>query len=824
MTRPVQALLTAIVGATGAMPALAQQVDGSAPGSLSASRDVHAGQSGQFNVHHEKHGRGATVGRGAHPAEDGASKITPSVGSGVLALAVTQPPAASPRGVAPVPGATPTQTPERSVEPGGTVQDVVITARRVEERLQDVPVAVTAISSEKLEARAINGMEALRYSAPSLQISPTSFGNAVPGYTIRSQHVQEDLITQDPAVGIYFAEQVQLRPHGTNQVLYDLASVEVLKGPQGTLFGRNTTGGAILINPQKPRQDFEGLATIEGGNYDLKSGTAVLNIPLSDTLAVRAAGKIVRRDGYVHNLTLDNRSDDDRNESARLSLLWSPTPTFTSYLIGNYFHENDAGVGYYISAIRPGSAATTTPGLPEALARQLARDIYHIENNLQSSAFVRAWTISDTSTLDINEATIKNIVGYRKVDSFTVFDSDGSPVTFFPSQNRLDANQFTEELQASGKALGDRLSYIAGLYYFREHGRDIQNSILSGATRQNDGEGTNKSYSAYAQFGYKLRDNLNLTVGGRYTIDNRINVSRNLLAGQCRLVDAAGVRLNPCIKRFETTFRSPTWLVSLDYKPTANTLVYLTHRRGYRSGGWNLRANNPTEQVPFKPEYVYDIELGLKTDLLDRHLRVNAAVYNQWYQDIQRTLSFGVPLATVVLNAGRATIKGGELEVTVLPAAWVELTGALSYSKAKYQKFTAPNLGDLSDNVFSQAPHHTYSGTLRFNLPVPEATGPMSIQFSYYHQSKIYINDLNQPPYPDPPLSGYGLLDITGDWRNVMGAPVDLRFFVKNVTGKQYFTGGSSVYASVGVQTPTIGSPRRFGISATYRFGALANR
>ena len=713
--------------------------------------------------------------------------------------------------------------PVSSVETINT-DDIVVTARRKSENLQDVPVAVTALSGDALAEQRIDNVEALRFVAPALQVSPTSFGKAVPGYTIRSQRSLENLITQDPAVGIYFAEVVQQRPHGTNSALYDLASVEVLKGPQGTLFGRNTTGGAIIINPARPEFDFGGSIQLEAGNYDLKRGTVVLNVPLSDKLAVRAAGRITRRDGFVRNLVSGRDVDDERTESARFSVLWQPNDTFSSYFVANYFHENDAGQGFALARLRPGSAADNNVTIHNSFARQSVReDFWSVENNWEPSAFVRTWSISNTSTLEAGAVTLKNIFGYRKVKSDVRFDYDGTPAAFFESRNRLSADQWTEEFQLSGDATS-RLSYIGGVYFFRERGRDTQDSLLFG-TRANDGEGINESYSVYAQLNYKLADRLNLTTGGRYTWDDRSLFAYNKLNGICRLVDTAGRPLNPCIKSFQTNFQSPSWLVSLDYKPDDDTLLYLSHRRGYRSGGWNLRANRPAEQVSFDPEDVYDIEAGVKAQLFDRKLTINAAAYYQWYKGIQRSLSYipapGEALATVVLNAADATIKGGELEVNARPVPWLDLSGSLAYSDPQYGSFTAPDGQDFSINRFAMAPKWTYTLRGRVIAPLPADAGELSVGASYYHQSKIWVQDLNAGVNFDLPIEGYGVLDLNADWRNVGGTPVDLGLFVKNLTKTEYYTGGASVYQSIGTNGQTLGEPRQIGVSLKYRFGAM---
>jgi len=701
--------------------------------------------------------------------------------------------------------------------------DIVVTATRRNERMQDVPVAVTAIDAKALQANNIRSVDQLRFIAPSLQISPSSFGAAVPGFTIRGQRQQEQLITQDPSVVVYFAEFAMLRPHGTNQGLYDLASVEVLKGPQGTLFGRSTTGGAILINPARPTRDLEGSLAVQLGNYGPWSGTGMLNVPLSNTLQVRAAGRITRRDGYTLNTLTGQRTDDERTENGRLSIRWEPGSGIVSDTVGTLFHENDNGIAFRLLRLRPGSTAANTPGVAASFAREQADpDVHDVENDFAPFAWVKAWSVSNTTTVPLGDATLKNIIGYRSVKTHTGFDYDGTAGTLFHSEDRLNATQFSEELQLYGDTLGGKLSYIGGLYYFREHGRDVQNSILTG-TRVNDGEGTNTSYSAYTQLGYHLTDKLKLTGGLRYTIDNRRNIDRNLLNGACRLRTSTGATPSPCELPFDTTFRSPSWLVSLDYKPTDGTLIYLAHRRGYRSGGWNLRANLFREQVPFRPETVYDIELGMKADFLDRRLRINAAVYNQWYKDIQRNVNFLPPLPepqvlqTVVTNAADAIIKGGELEVTALPVPWLELRGSMAVTDAHYQSWIS-NGTDLSASEFSQTPEFTASASARVILPVANDGGEASLRFSWYHQTKIAFADNNLTEFGRI-APGYSTFDLSANWDSVGGSAFDISTFMKNIGNKAYIVHGVAVYGTTGMLSAIYGPPRTFGVEVRYHFG-----
>ena len=201
----------------------------------------------------------------------------------------------------------------QQAEARSLLEEVTVTARRREESNQRVPVAITSVSGDALQNASVQRVEELRFVAPSLQISPTPFGNAVPGYTIRGQRQLESLATQDPSVVVYFADVPMMRPHATNGAFFDIDSVQVLKGPQGTLFGRNTTGGAVLINPKRPTHDFGGEIAVGFGNHGEVNGTGVLNVPAGDTLAIRAAGTIRQSDGYTRNLVNGKMLDEDDN-------------------------------------------------------------------------------------------------------------------------------------------------------------------------------------------------------------------------------------------------------------------------------------------------------------------------------------------------------------------------------------------------------------------------------------------------------------------------------------------------------------------------------
>lgn len=748
---------------------------------------------------------------------------------GMSALCASQPAAA--QVATPVPRA---EVDQDHAAAAVTDDDIVVTARRREERLQDVPIAVTVLSGEALDTKGIQSVQDLRISVPALQVAPSNLGPAIPGYTIRGQRQLEGILTQDPSVGFYFADVVQQRPHGTNQALYDIASVQVLKGPQGTLFGRNVTGGAVLITPERPKFDFGGSITGTLGTLDLRGVTAVLNVPLTDRFAIRAAGKVQSRGGYGTNLTsgtaLDGQAlrselNDQDVESFRVGALWRPTDTIESYTVGSYTNSRSSGVSTAINALRAGSSGQLLFASAAALQRQQGRDPTVVENDGAGPTRVVTYDISNTSTLELGQVTLKNIAGYRKVNSSTQIDYDGTPFAIWNNYGRLNAWQYSDEFQILGTGLSDKLSYILGAYYFKEGGYENTITNVNRTIGSRQGQVENTSKSLFAQANFEVLPGLTLTGGYRYTWDDRyldlqsrISSGTNIL-GICRLQtsDANTAPLNPCSRVTTAKFSADSYLVSASYKINSDTMIYASHSTGYRSGGLNFRAVKPSEGIPFEPETVMNYEIGFKTDLFRRLLQINAALYQSDYSDIQRTLVNACPGAplqqcTNVVNAATAVIKGGEVEATVRPARWLSLTGFYGYVEAKYSSFVTPQGQDLSGNEFAYAPKATFGGSVELTLPVPDQD--ISISANYYEQSSAQTNDQNDGPR----LPAYSLVNASANWRGIGGASIDLRLFVNNVFDNSYHVAEISLVGSFGTNSAIIAEPRTAGLAVTYRF------
>ncbi|WP_186291411.1 TonB-dependent receptor [Nitrospirillum viridazoti] len=753
---------------------------------------------------------------------------------------------------------------ETPVPPTGqdTITEVIVTARRREEKLQDVPVAVTALSGEQLAERGVAKLEDLRFQAPAFQVQPGPYGGAVPAFQVRGQRQQEALITQDPSVGAYVDEVYQARVYGLNQAMLDLDNVQVLKGPQGTLFGRNTSGGALLVMSKRPTDQFEGMASIGLGDYGSRETTAIVNVPVTDAFALRAAVKVDHHDGYTTNVDTGQQLGTETNTSYRLGGLLR-AGAVESYTTLSGVHTTGTGVPLISQGFGPNASALAGMD-PAAVARanavQAARGFYETSGDLQpDDTRLDTFAATNITTVDVGDLTFKNVLGYRQISADIGVEFDGSDLKarnglpFFNALNIAREHQVSEELQMQGKGFGDRLTYVVGGYYFREEGSDFQQTVIGayGLSQVGGGYAVNSSTSLFAQGDLKLTDELTLTAGGRYSWDRRDFTGQTYYSGLSAGTAAIDFRGNPppvacndggtlantCKVPLPTYEKNvPTWTAGLNYKPAEETLLYATVSRGYRSGGYNLRgklgANGSLGSFgPFAPEIVVNYEVGVKQDftLGGVAMRANAAGYHQDYSNIQRTIYAQFPGETVpqayVKNAASATIDGGELELSAKPARGLDLSAFLSYIDAAYSSFaytvaakpdgSGSRTIDASSYAFAGTPRFQYGATVRYELPLSDRLGTAAAQLSYYRQSRMAWSDSGENYAVTKP---YGLTDLRLDWKEVAGHPLDLGFYVRNLFDVQYKAMGASGYQTTGFLSYIPGTPRTMGGTLTVHF------
>lgn len=655
--------------------------------------------------------------------------------------------------------------------------DIVVTARRVEERLQDVPISMTVFNQAQLDQRNIVSTSDLAAYTPSLS-SNNRYGNDNTTFAIRG-FVQE--APTSPSVGVYFAEVIAPRANGGTTggngagvgALFDLQNVQVLKGPQGTLFGRNTTGGAVLLTPHRPTEYLEGYVEGTLGNYDMWRLQGVVNAPVSDRLRVRVGVDRQKRDGYLRNVTDIGPEDfnDVNYEAYRLSVSADITPNLENYIIASYSNSDTNGTVPKVIGLR-----SPTVYRAEELAKLIeatSGNFYDVANgNPLANQRVRQWQIINTTTWTVSDTlTVKNILSYaefRQRQTGNIYGDAGiepgsnPPLYHYigsslfgdPDGNNIQQASFVEELQVTGQALENRLTYQVGGYL--EHSNPIGDGFQTSYSPQNlacsdvlalrcvDIRGrltpspaggtlegrigsinfsrsryTFRNYGLYAQGSYDLTPTVTLTAGLRYTWDRTSGTGQSLRISfpQANLphfscanpppLTQGGtsdeISANPALCNFDREARSdtPTWLINLDYKPVEDVMLYAKYARGYRQGSVNVSSYG-LEQ--WEPETVDTYEIGAKTGFdgaISGTFNI-AAFYND-FRD-QQVMLGGIQCRTIELpqcpfipsptqgiaNAGKSTIKGIEVDTTLRLFEGFRLDASYAYLDSKLKELDIP--------------------------------------------------------------------------------------------------------------------------------------
>jgi len=730
------------------------------------------------------------------------------------------------------------------------LKDIVVTARRRDESSQRVPIAVVAASGEDLNNLNVADLEDLPRLAPGLTVTPSPLGSSRPAYQIRGQRAAATRITTDPAIVVYFAEVGSSRAAGSAQSMFDIDSVQVLKGPQGTLFGRNTTGGAILITPAAPKDEFDGYLAGSIGSFDMSSVEGMLNLPLSEQLQLRVAAKVNRRDGYFNNIAQPGREAfDDNNQSYRATLRFQPNDAITSDTIGTIYHSDVVGFIAKTFYADPAGVpvAPLVPLITGAAAASAALPFYDYSNPNTPDNRDTTWSIQNNTTVELtDDLTLKNIIGYKRIkNNFTNF-ADGTAASLLNAAGYYRGSQFSEELQLQGQT--GRFEFLVGAFYSQESGRDLTRNIsFGGAASYTDFDGENKSLSGFVHGTLDLGGGLSVNAGGRITHDSREVNSHVRRASTPPICLASGVAipmtdvddLTQCSVVTKAKFTEPTWNLGLNYQITPDNLLYITHRHGYRSG-----AASNAQAPDLRPEKVNDIEIGSKNAfrLGEVPVRFNLIGYYGWYTDLQRNVAVLLAGGAVTQdrNAAEARVYGLETELDVRLTDFFSLRANYALTKAKYDSYdntintpSGPVVVDNSGATFAYTPEHAFSATATFDLPIPESAGDLAFSTTYSYQSSVQTTDSNSPNCGPGGIEkwclnevarvdAYGLVDARLSWTNVMDSSADLTFFVTNLTDEKYVAGKYGLVDVLGFASYWPGPPRMYGVQARVRFGAGA--
>ncbi len=607
------------------------------------------------------------------------------------------------------------------------LSEVTISARKVVENAQLVPVTALALRGRALREATIASIGEIGQLAPGLTLRHAPTAASALEMQLRGQLQNDTVATEDPSIGTYVDGVYWARAYGLNANLLDVKEVQVLYGPQGTLFGLNTTGGALVIETNDPKLDtLSGTVSLGAGNYAERNGTLIINVPLlRHRLAVRAAFDFQDRGGYIRNALDGARLANRRRWMGRVKILDRIRHGLTTLFSAELFHTRENANPFRLAYAAPPnlpSLSTATPALGSLLNVETALDnglfVGSTPNVVAASQQIQQYiggaqgdtvsensnwpdatdtrTFADTTSLKLASSVLRFIAAYRSVAENTAVDLDGSPFNGIEATFHRNLTQWSAELQWTGMALGERLEYASGLLYFAEHGIDLSNSqslpALIPTTTVYDGDIRNRSIGIYAQGTYRITRALHLTAGLRYSSDQKGLISHNrtiAAAGtfgpafptatqMCNVVPigpgAFGPSTSPCSLPEYLRFSALSYTFSVSYQIAPQAMAYLKTDKGFRSGGENIRGGfftilgKPYATIaPFAPEVVRDVEVGLKTQFWNDRARANLDVYHSWNNDIQRTLIVITDQTpdTFVVNAGKQEVSGLESQFAV---------------------------------------------------------------------------------------------------------------------------------------------------------------
>ncbi len=764
------------------------------------------------------------------------------------------------------------------------LEEVVVTARKTAESLQDTPISVTALSGDRLEDMGLSRITKLQNVTPNLvfQNSPSysGAGNNAAVY-IRGVGQKDFIPTIDPGVGIYVDEVYLGRSAGAVLDMIDIQQVEILRGPQGTLFGKNTVGGAISITTTKPNEEFGGKFDVKVGTDERRNVRGVLNVPLSDTLFARGSFGSLKQDGYVTRPFDGKDLGNQDTLMGRLAFRWVPSDTFTADLSFDYYDDESNGPALLVTRVDefpesayaipggnfpfinnlfagfnpdfggPNPIVCTLPDAPSA-CYTTANAVTGENTNLGTGpnySEMENEAVSLTLTWDLEAFTAKLIASHRRLNGEFASDRDGypqndgqpavpglpilvNPVTHY--FDTFEQDQFSLELQLSGSAIEDRLSWVAGVYAFEEDGENINPVDFTTVSIQSGGYFDYSSEAVFAQATFDLTEKLSATAGIRYTAEDRDYLPDqyieemplgglpfpcfNYSDGSTK-VCALGDRVVP-YETVNNSISESTPMASISYSHTNDLMFYASYSEGFKVGGFTQRIFPPEANLPsFGPEYVDSLEAGIKAELLDNSLRVNLSVYSADYSDLQILINEPSRVGPYTTNAGDATIEGFELEVNYLAANGILVDLVVGYTDAGYDALD-PNLFtglSVSDPfVFVSEWNTNLSVTKTFDTEF----GQLTPRLDWSWRSEIYTNGGGLPFAPawaDPLVQpDYSVVNISARWQSVSSG-LSLTVGVDNV-GDEEFSLFADYQSTFGSTIQAFDRGRQYFVMLGYRF------
>ncbi|MGJ0237272.1 TonB-dependent receptor [Novosphingobium fluoreni] len=750
--------------------------------------------------------------------------------------------------------------------------DIVVTARKFGESAQSLPIAVAAFSGAELQNRVVLNVQDLQTVTPGLTISNSSTGGS-PVFAIRGTATELGI---DGGVAVYQNDVPVISTFGIVNAFYDISAIEVLKGPQGTQFGTNTTGGTITVRTNLPTKNFEGYIKAGYGNYNRRELEGMINLPVNDVLAFRFAGNYVKRDGYVRNLAaadgIPNRFSNEDHYSLRGTMSLDSGP-IRSDLIIDYYNRDEAPTAQVPLALFPSAGGVD---LAKFGARTGTRKTIYVGPDLSGvrKPFIgraKLFGLEHLLQMELSDnLSIRNVLGFRHDSLLTSEESSGTTITQVHTRNVTTTDQWTDDITLQYKGMDGRLrANLGGYFSMLNRDQGLNSPVVQGtfltllqlplvANLNSYEQKDTNSKAVYSNADFDLTDSLNISGGVRYNWDRVSSIvtqsqgiglpdfgERFFLAPDrvCNFPALAGYvdkDLTTCFGRRSAKFKAPSWNVTVSNKFGPGVLGYAKVSHGYLAGGTNFTIR----EVPFyNPEKTTMFEGGLKADwrAAGRPIRTNIALYYGRTSNKQVFYNYNYDDGGAgfgVFNAAKLEVYGLDFEMRYSPFEGFTLDGSYNYIHSKFKEFGFPAVGgngdgktgttlvppvDLSGATPAQTPKHQFNIAASYDLPLDENVGKVTATVSGYYTSKITQTNVFTPYNASfgadfNVIKSYFLANASLNWKNALGSPVSGQLWIRNIFDRNYLTARSTQFQAFGYATGIFGAPRTYGGSLTVTF------
>ena len=700
------------------------------------------------------------------------------------------------------------------------LEEIVVTARKREESLQDTPLAVSAFNAGELEQRNIVSVSEVSQYIPNIQfdnVASESGGGNSSQIAIRGIGQTDYVLTVEPGVALYVDGVYISKSMGSLIDNIDLERVEVMRGPQGTLFGKNTIGGAVSIISKRPSEEFEGALEVTGGNYERIDGKVSLSGPVSDRLRLRVSAASQNRDGHVKRVVTGEREGSKQALFGRLVAEMDVTEDFLATASFDITETNEEAAGRVIlfanelgpagflnwlyntfdfPACDPIAADPARFSNPNCYNSQWQTELDDLENYSRgpNQSDVSIYGLSLALDWDIGPLSIKSITAYRNAKVDIGQDLAGNPTLYIDWVDQdIGMETVTQELQLSGAAFNDRLSYLAGFFWMNETGSQDFGVRFAPVRITSGGSIDNTSTAGFAQGTFSITDQLALTFGARFThdkirfrpeqtVDELYLNSGPFLSSLLTLPTDPPTQLlaigTPILPRVwaEGSDDNFSPAVTLSYDVNDELMTYFTYSQGFKAGGFTMRAfppvipgvttpvTEPNELIPtFGPEEVEMFEIGVKSELFDRRMRLNLAGFVTNYDDLQILGSAGRLGVPVIENAGDARLWGIEVESELIVNDWLRLNGSLGWLDHKYLSVQPNDTGITKNNDLANAPEWNASLGATADL-MDNERGHAFLRIDWSHKGSQFKEPSNEMILRQ---DSYDILNVSLSWESV---------------------------------------------------------